>query len=225
MAKKNSQGPSAKRGSDLDTFDAKTMDPAFSKVAFSLKPGTVSKPVQSNFGWHLILVEKKFQGFERSLTSVEKKIAEKILVKRTQKNYAKEKAVHLVNSFKNKRTLKKAMSELGLRWKVTKPFKFGTFITGIGKSEEVISAAFKLQKSGDYIPRYFFINDSYYFFKLATRTKPDLTNITAKLETMHEKLVEKKERIFLDEWQNSLKKEAKILRNPMLMNTKPGPQS
>ncbi len=48
---------SAPNGGELGTFGRGAMVPAFEDVAFSLKPGEVSQPVQTRFGWHLIKVD------------------------------------------------------------------------------------------------------------------------------------------------------------------------
>jgi len=50
---------SAIRGGDIGWFTKAELDPEYAKVAFSLKPGAISKIVESSFGLHLIqLVEK-----------------------------------------------------------------------------------------------------------------------------------------------------------------------
>lgn len=49
-----SEGPSSKNGGDLGYFGRATMDPAFSRAAFNLKPGQVSNVVKSEFGYHII---------------------------------------------------------------------------------------------------------------------------------------------------------------------------
>ncbi|MDE1174794.1 MAG: peptidylprolyl isomerase [Parvibaculaceae bacterium] len=56
VAKEVSKDGSAAKGGDLGWFTKDQMVPAFADAAFSLKPGTLSGPVQSEFGWHVIKV-------------------------------------------------------------------------------------------------------------------------------------------------------------------------
>lgn len=46
-------------GGKLPTFSPRDMVPEFSNKAFSMKVGTVSEPVQTQFGFHLIYLESK----------------------------------------------------------------------------------------------------------------------------------------------------------------------
>lgn len=50
---------SGKEGGDLGYFTQDRMVPQFAAMAFQLKVGDVSEPVQTQFGWHVIKVEDK----------------------------------------------------------------------------------------------------------------------------------------------------------------------
>ena len=58
VAKAKSTGPTGPEGGDLGWFKAGQMVPPFSQALATMKKGTYSKqPVQTQFGWHVILLE------------------------------------------------------------------------------------------------------------------------------------------------------------------------
>ena len=64
LAKANSDCPSKEKGGDLGEFTRGRMVPEFEKAAFALPLNTVSDPVKTQFGWHLIMTTKKTPAVE-----------------------------------------------------------------------------------------------------------------------------------------------------------------
>ena len=82
IAKKETQDPTGKsNGGDLGWFSAGRMVPEFEKVAFSMKPGEISQPVKTQFGYHLIYVQDKKAAESRTLDSVKEELARLALQK------------------------------------------------------------------------------------------------------------------------------------------------
>lgn len=59
LAKEKSTGPSGPSGGDLGWFTTGRMVPEFEQAVLALKSGDVSAPVQTQFGWHVILLRDR----------------------------------------------------------------------------------------------------------------------------------------------------------------------
>jgi len=71
VAKKFSDDPSvAKNGGDLGPLLVDNLSPAFAEVAVTLKPGDVSQPVLTNFGYHIIRLESLKKGRQYTFAEV-----------------------------------------------------------------------------------------------------------------------------------------------------------
>ena len=90
LAKELTEDPSGKEnGGDLGFFTKEQMVPEFANVAFELKPGEVSKPVKTQFGWHVIKVdekrEKPIPTFDEVKPQIEQFLAQKAQAETVQK--------------------------------------------------------------------------------------------------------------------------------------------
>ncbi|MBN2543001.1 peptidylprolyl isomerase [bacterium] len=83
LASENSKDPrSAARGGDLGYFTKPDMVEEFSNAAFNLEVGAISKPVQSNYGWHIIKLfdkrSKKQKPFEEEKDMLKRQLENKM---------------------------------------------------------------------------------------------------------------------------------------------------
>ncbi len=77
LAEKYSTDPGSKaKGGDLGSFRRGQMVPAFDKVAFSAPVGSISPPVKSPFGYHIIQVESRTPGQKATLESATPQITD-----------------------------------------------------------------------------------------------------------------------------------------------------
>lgn len=82
IAKKETQDPTGKNnGGDLGWFSAGRMVPEFEKVAFSMKPGEISQPIKTQFGYHIIYVQDKHAAESKPLDAVKPELARMIIQK------------------------------------------------------------------------------------------------------------------------------------------------
>lgn len=79
LATEKSVGPSKEQGGDLGWFRKEAMIPQFADVAFRTPVGQVAQqPVQTQFGWHVVLVEDKNDNFIPPLDAVKEQIRQQL---------------------------------------------------------------------------------------------------------------------------------------------------
>lgn len=80
LARQYSEGPTAEKGGYLGEFGEDVMVKEFSDKAFSMQAGEISEPVRTQFGWHIIKVEKVNEAseetFEVAKAAIRKKLAD-----------------------------------------------------------------------------------------------------------------------------------------------------
>jgi parvulin-like peptidyl-prolyl isomerase len=85
LAKEHSEGPTKARGGDLSFFTKGRMVPGFEKVAFKLPKGKISKPVKTQFGWHVIKITDRKEGRQRNFEEVKASITKLLQNKKSRR--------------------------------------------------------------------------------------------------------------------------------------------
>lgn len=101
LARERSTDPAAKEtGGDLGAVNGSGLIPEIAAAAQTLKPGQISKPVQSQFGWHLLLVRdvkartKSFDEVRDDIVQQQLQVAQAAAVQKWRDTvFAKRKAV------------------------------------------------------------------------------------------------------------------------------------
>ena len=87
-ASAHSTCPSKDAGGDLGTFTRGQMVPEFEEAAFTLELNTVSEPVKTQFGYHLVKTESKNEATVAKFEDVKEQIIGNLMQQAQQSKYA-----------------------------------------------------------------------------------------------------------------------------------------
>lgn len=82
-----SKCPSSAQGGNLGPFSRGKMVPEFEAAAFELSEGEISGPVKTQFGYHLIKVEKKTEAGTRAYEEVKNEIGQRLMAEKQRDVY------------------------------------------------------------------------------------------------------------------------------------------
>ena len=183
LAKEFSEGPSASKGGYLGVFEKQMMVKPFADAAFAMKSGEISKPVRTQFGFHVIKLMNKFEARTQEFAEVEQKIKDQ-LVKQATADMAYDKAGEGFDAVIDGDDLAQVGLSFGKSIVKTEEFEEDGKGLSIPGARDFAKAAFDLQS--DDISDIMQIGDSYYLIKVVQRIEPavqPLDNVKALVKT------------------------------------------
>jgi peptidyl-prolyl cis-trans isomerase C len=87
VARQSSLSPDADAGGDLGFFARGEMPPEFDAIVFTLPVGRLSDLVQSEYGFHLFLVDERREALRLQLSAVRDEIRDKLLAEKEEQAY------------------------------------------------------------------------------------------------------------------------------------------
>jgi peptidyl-prolyl cis-trans isomerase C len=90
LARQYSKAPTAAEGGDLGSFQRGELPEALEKAIFPLAPGTISKIVSTQYGYHTFYLEEKILAHQQKFSEVDEQIQEKLLLVRQREALARE---------------------------------------------------------------------------------------------------------------------------------------
>jgi peptidyl-prolyl cis-trans isomerase D len=143
LAKEFSEGPSRNQGGYLGTFGRGKMIKPFEDKAFALKAGEISAPVRTDFGWHIIKVEKHNMAHTLTLEEAQNKIRG-LLSDKKARALALEDAESAYDMTYGGDDMLAAAESLGVTVHTTDWIAQGDTVPGVADSPKFVAAVFAL---------------------------------------------------------------------------------
>ncbi|MFH1102333.1 MAG: SurA N-terminal domain-containing protein [Pseudomonadota bacterium] len=190
LAKTYSEDPNKEMGGLLGPFERDAMVKPFSEAAFSMKAGEVSEPVRTQFGWHIIKVEKVNEASILSLKEADARIRKKITDEKAR-SFAYDQAEAVYDLLIDGADLDKTAGEHHIDILATDFFSKKGPVGGVAQSEPFIAAAFKLAPM-EISDSYHFV-DGYYILQVLEKIPQKIPEFAAVQEKVKADLIEKKQ--------------------------------
>lgn len=147
LAINNSDDPgSGQNGGSLGVFGKGQMVPEFENAAFALEEGQISDPVKSDFGWHIIRVERKINTNPAEPQVEASHILIKIEASEATKAAIEEKAIEAQKLLK-KKSIEDVAKQLQMEHKESDWVAHDAqFIPGLGQHTQMIAWMVKAKK-------------------------------------------------------------------------------
>ena len=183
LAKTFSQGPTGPSGGYLGKFDRASMVKPFGDAAFAMKPGEISKPVKTQFGWHIIKVTDRTPETVEPFAAAKSKIIEELAGQELQ-NLAYYQAGEAFDSVVDGDDFQQVAMIAKKTLMETPEFTEDGKGLALEGANEFARAAFALK--GDEISDVKQIGEKYYIIKIADRLDPQQLPI----ETVESEIIE-----------------------------------
>ncbi len=189
LAKQYSEGPTKDKGGYLGTFRKDSMVKPFADKAFSMKAGEISEPVRTQFGWHLIEVEKVNEAGKTPLADAKEGIRKKLADQRA-KQMAYDEAESVFNDAFDRGKLDEIAAERNLEIITTDLFTRREPPENIPDKAAFAKAAFDLPPGQ--VSEILDIGDGFYLLEMVERREPRIPEISEVEEQVKTDLIQKR---------------------------------
>jgi peptidyl-prolyl cis-trans isomerase D len=216
MAAQHSDDPGSKaKGGELGEFSRGRMIPEFENVVFAMKEGQISDPVQTNFGYHIILLDKKLPSLTKPLAAVEPDIARKL--------YAQSKHGEIVAGLRsmvekgNKTEVDGWVNRAGLKWVESGEFDLSSVqVPKLGDSPAVVGAVLRKGKTGGLVNQLIDNTGRQVIVDVISWKETPDKGPGEEVEGLDRMVAFRKSNDLIETWSRDIQTKASIQRNPRI---------
>jgi peptidyl-prolyl cis-trans isomerase D len=234
VATERSEDPGTKAaGGDMGLVERASLDPTLADAVFALAPNSVSEPIETRLGYHVVRVEEKQAASDRKLADVENEIATTLYKQQQAKDLAKAEAEKALATVKGGKTLqelfppeKEGQPALARFEQETRPeavqtdaFTAGTeSVPYLGPAPELMNAAFAAQ-GPQALDQAFAIGEGFVVAQVVERKKASDEEFTAKRDELRDQARRAKQIELEQSFLKALREKGTIVTNAEAVET------
>lgn len=226
VAKEVTDDPGSKaKGGDLGFFSKGRMVSEFENAAFSLQPNTISEPVQTDYGFHIIQVLEKKPAHDASLDEVRNQIAKRLAGE--EKLQAKIETAKELLKKGDVAGIQKWVTENNLKWDETGAFSItAQQVPKVGANDQFATVAFSLTEKNPLAHEFIRQGENQYIVRHKALAMSDKTKASQseKSDLNKEQLAMNRAQDAFQRWLTVERKNSNITVNPELGSTASGIQ-
>ncbi|MBT8331022.1 MAG: peptidyl-prolyl cis-trans isomerase, partial [Deltaproteobacteria bacterium] len=190
LAAEFSEGPTKTKGGDLGTFRRQDMVKPFSDKAFAMQAGEISEPVRTQFGWHIIKVERVNPASVRSLDEARSEIEAKLKADRSRR-LAYDEAEAIFDATFEGQNIDDLAKERNLKMIHTDFFTRKKGPAGTQNARQLAEAAFKLPLNE--VSEIQDLGNGYYLMEALEKRPAQIPELKAVSAALKKDLIKKKQ--------------------------------
>ncbi len=211
LAKKYSDDEHAKKGGHVGWVNRGTLEKSLEEALSSLKPGEVSKPVETGFGYFLLLVKNTRPEVVKPLEEVKPAITKELWKEKHAQKFADQKKAEWEKKLAGGVSIEPDLKAVGIEVKKTGPFSLGQgYIPQIGQSDDVMDALFTLSKSKPIGPKLYASGSELYFIKLDSIEGPKAAEAKVARESASASVETALQTALIKKWLETLRESAAV---------------
>jgi peptidyl-prolyl cis-trans isomerase D len=214
-------------GGDLGWVERGSLDAALADAVFKLSPNSVSEPIETKLGYHVVKVEQKQEAADKKLADVENEIATTLFKQQRAKDLAKAEAEKALAAAKAGKTIqalfppeKEGQPALQRFETETRPeaVETGSFTAGtdsvpyLGPAPQLVAAVFAAQ-GPQVLDQVFPAGEGFVVAQVTERKKASTEDYTAKQTELREQARRAKQIELEDSFLKALRKQGTVVQN------------
>ncbi len=210
-AKKMSDDEFAAKGGMVGWITRGTLEAPLEAALEGLTPGKVSPPVETSFGYFLLLVQDKKSEATVSLNEAKPKIAATLSTEKVRKEFADATRKQWEEMLLAGKPFEPELAKLKIVAKKTGPFSLGQgHVPNIGQSEPILDAVFALSLKDPVAKKLHYHQNHYYYLKLATVERPKAEDFEKSAEVVSKSAETALQTELMSQWVAALRKQSTV---------------